>query len=196
MRNEDQRRLEVRDAVAELLVRLGSDLRDPNLADTPERVAKWLLSHFPSEEDYADAFKELRGAVFPTKYQGIIAQTGIRANGLCPHHLLPVSYDVAVGYIPDDSALGLSKLARVANLTLSRAGLQEDLTATLAKSLQELLGIMDVAVVVRGRHSCMSVRGVKMHSSVTTTSEMRGLFRTNTNDCKTEFLQLVHNRKD
>lgn len=192
----DKRIIGVRLAVADLLNALGVNLSDPNYVDTPDRYARWVLEHFPDRSSsIEDELRGLESKTFPTRYHGMVTQTGITVNGLCPHHLLPVTYDVAVGYIPKDKAIGLSKLARIAHSILSPAGLQEDGTVLIAEVFSLLLDVEDVAVVVRGVHSCMTVRGIREHDSETTTSEMRGVFLSNERQAKDEFLQIVYNRK-
>jgi GTP cyclohydrolase I len=188
----DGRQNLVLSAVENMLLYLGCDLSDPNLIGTPRRVSTWMLQLFPTEEERHKQFQALRGAVFPTPYRGMVSQTGITVSGACIHHLMPIDYCVSIGYLPDEKAIGLSKLARAAKLYLSPAGIQEDATRHLADGLVELLEVENVAVVVRGRHSCMVARGVEMPDSLTTTSEMRGAFLLDEGGCKSEFLQLVY----
>lgn len=187
----DVTRTTTEEVLVQLLMTLGADPDDPNFQGTPRRVAAWLRDHFITDEAFERNVEVLAKAVFPSDYDGMITQDHIIAYGLCPHHLMSVRYHVAVGYLPQRKVIGLSKLARVVNLCLARADLQEDLTVLLAKTLQQMLGTTDVAVVVKGKHSCMSVRGVKAHKSHTTTSEMRGHFQQDEGGCKSEFLRLI-----
>jgi GTP cyclohydrolase IA len=180
-------------AVKRLLTALDIDIHDPNYRDTPKRYAEWLMTHFPSDAEFVDRLDDLSTATFPSDYNGLVVQTKIQADGLCPHHLLPVRYKVAVGYLPEDQAIGLSKLTRITQLCFTKAGLQEDLTELLAAALQAALNTKDVAVVVQGVHMCMSVRGVKAHEGETTTSAMTGKFMRNEGGIKEEFLLLIKN---
>ncbi len=192
---QDERFGPVHAALVRLLTALDLDHKDPNLKGTPQRVAEWLLEKFPSEAADKAMLKELARAYFPTDYDGMLAQTDIRVYGLCPHHFKDVMYTIAVGYVPKGRAIGLSKLTRISEFCLGRATLQEDGTADLATTLQEVLATENVAVVVKGRHYCMVSRGVKQHNTMTTTAEMRGLFRKDESGIKSEFLQLVHGSK-
>lgn len=188
----EDRSKQVHAAVARLLTSLGVDWEHaPNYKETPRRMAAWLLEKFPDQENREVLRAQMARKVFPSSYDGIVAQSGIKVFGLCPHHLLPVVYDVSLGYLPHGYVIGLSKLTRLAELELGVAGTQEDVTMQLADSMIIMLRTNDVAVVVSGVHQCMAVRGVKQSFSRTTTSEMRGGFRTG--GLKEEFFRLVHN---
>lgn len=179
-------------AVKRLLTALDVDTKDENYKDTPKRYAEWVMEHFTTETEFNTSLRELSKSKFPSEYDGLVAQTHIIANGLCPHHLLPVKYKVTVGYLPTGMDIGLSKLTRITQLCLARAGLQEDLTQVLARSLQTALVTEDVAVIVRGEHMCMVCRGVKSIDSETITSSMMGRFIRDDKHARSEFLLLTH----
>lgn len=187
----DKRFRSTQTAVKYLLEKLGVNPDDPNYADTPRRVAEWLLEKFP-EAPEEDELKKLVTAYFPTEYTGMLAQTGIQVFGLCPHHLKDVEYSISIGYVPKERAIGLSKLSRLAEFCLGRAILQEDGTKKLADVLMSLLGTDNVAVVAKAKHYCMISRGVKQDAAITTTSEMRGVFLRNHSGIRNEFLALVN----
>lgn len=130
----------------------------------------------------------------------------IDVYSLCEHHLVPFHGRVHVAYIPDRFVLGISKLARIADLYSRRLQVQERLTKQIALAIMEVLKPLGVAVVLEAeyfillspqslpcihlRHMCMQMRGVQKSSSNTVTSAMLGVFRT---DPKTreEFLCLI-----
>lgn len=180
---------EVQPLVAQLLEGLKVDLRDPDFQETPRRLSSYLSEHFYSPQVAADRIAELKRAVFPSPNKDMVVVKAISVNGVCPHHVLPVLYKVSIGYIPDGHVLGLSKLARVAGICLARPVLQETGTVEVASAMSELLGTKHVAVVVRGRHLCMELRGVRQAATVTVTSDVRGLFRTDPT-VKSEFLHI------
>jgi GTP cyclohydrolase I len=93
----------------------------------------------------------------------------------CEHHLADIIGIAHVGYIPDGKIVGLSKLARLADLFARRLQVQERLTNQIADALVDVLEPKGVGVIVRASHACMSTRGVNVHGSVTTTSAMRGV---------------------
>lgn len=189
----DSRYTSTHAAIVRLLTALGVDQKDPNYKETPRRVATWLLTKFPLEPDQEVERQLLAKKAFPSNYDGLVAQVGIKVYGLCPHHFLPVAYTVAIGYLPQGKTIGLSKLARLAELELGVAITQEDGTSKLADSLKVMLSALDVAVVVHGVHNCMVVRGVKQQSTFTQTAEMYGKFRLDAGGLKSEFLALVRN---
>ena len=97
-----------------------------------------------------------------------------------------------VGYIPgeDGRITGLSKLARVVDLYAKRPQVQERLTAQVADAVERKLKPRGVIVVIEAEHLCMGMRGVRKPGSVTTTSAVRGLFKTN-NASRAEALNLI-----
>lgn len=172
-------------AVGDLLLALGQDTGDPNLRETPRRVAAayrelltpkpFNLTTFPNEEGYD---------------QLIIARS-IRFTSLCAHHLLPFTGVASVGYLPKERILGLSKLARVVESFAHGLQLQERMTSQIATWLDEQLSPKGVGVLVEAEHLCMSIRGVEQPGTTTVTSALLGCVR---NDPRTrqEFLKLAH----
>jgi GTP cyclohydrolase I len=98
----------------------------------------------------------------------------------CEHHLIPFSGKAHVAYIPnkDQQITGLSKIARVVDLLAKRPQVQERLTTEIADTLDAALSPRGVFVVIEAEHLCMTMRGIKKPGSVTVTSAVRGLFRT------------------
>ena len=161
----------------------------PNLKESHYRMMR-------AYEELADYDPQLidseLASVFPVKDDpGMVTLTNIEAVGLCPHHLLPVEYIVHVGYVPRKSAVGLSKLARVAVSMCKQLEIQEQITQDMAALLEDRLEPRGVIVVIRGRHGCMRFRGVKQENSWAVTSAVRGVFRDPKEQARSEFLALV-----
>jgi len=116
------------------------------------------------------------------------------ANGVvihnCPHHALPIKLNVSIAYLPHGYVIGVSKLARFAKLCARKLQLQEDYTRNLGMTLQKWLHTDDVAVLVKGRHACMEMRGAETEAEIIT-SEVLGAFRKEPS-VRQEFLQLIH----
>jgi len=113
-------------------------------------------------------------------------------TAMCLHHALPFRGKAAVGYIPDDGVVGLSKLPRLVQFYADNFTLQEIITSRVADAIQEVLHPKGAMVVLyASEHQCMSVRGIKDTHARTVTSAVRGVFRTNDAGCKDEFLQLI-----
>lgn len=152
---------------------LGLDLGDPNLADTPARVARawrFLFSGLDEPEPELRSFPNTEG------YSRTVAVGGIRFHSLCAHHLLPFVGTAHVAYVPKERVVGLSKLARVVEHFARRPQLQERLTEQIASLLDERLRPGGVMVLLEARHFCMEMRGVQKPGARTTTSAVRGAF--------------------
>ena len=171
-------------AVRDLLIALGEDLDDPELADTPRRVAAsygemlssphFNMTTFPNEDHYDE----------------LVVVRSIPMRSLCAHHLLPFIGVAHVAYLPGDRVVGLSKLARVVEHYASGLQIQERLTVQIADELSERLEPRGVGVVIEAEHLCMTLRGVQAQGTRTVTSALRGLVR---DDARTraEFLALA-----
>ena len=116
----------------------------------------------------------------------------IHTYSMCPHHLLPVEMIIHVGYVPKGKVLGLSKIPRLVELYARRPVLQEQLAVDIADSMMYYLKPLGVAVVIKGRHYCMIMRGVQKRESWTITSCVRGVFRDPKEKARDEFLKLIN----
>jgi len=167
----------VEDSVRIMLQSMGIDLTDENFKDTPKRVAKAyaeILRH-QDDNDRKNFLLTIKDKSFPTTYHGIVAQKRIKAISMCPHHMQPIHYEIDIGYVAKDRALGLSKITRIAEALAARMVLQETLTDDIADFFEKEINTKGVIVIVRGKHGCMTNRGVKQ-DIVTTTSSIRGIF--------------------
>ncbi|MCC6751163.1 MAG: GTP cyclohydrolase I [Deltaproteobacteria bacterium] len=166
----------------ELLVALGEDPERDGLKDTPQRYARWwreFIEHQPGRMDTS----------FASASSGqLVAVSGMRVWSLCEHHLLPFWCDVSVGYITGERVLGLSKFARIAHKYAHRLQIQERLVAQIAEEIGTATGSPDVAVMARGEHLCMSMRGVET-PAIMSSSEFRGRFKEHTT--REEFLSTL-----
>ncbi|MGH1526186.1 GTP cyclohydrolase I [Leifsonia sp. L25] len=155
-------------AIAELLHALGRDTTDPQLADTPRRVAAAFA-------ELLDA-PALRPTTFPNDegYDDLVLVRDIPFTSLCAHHLLPFRGVAHVGYLPGDRLLGLSKLARAVEHFSRDLQLQERLTVQIADYLDDELEPRGVGVVLEAEHLCMAVRGVRAPGATTRTSRFTG----------------------
>lgn len=160
--------------------------KDENFKETPARVAKAMIELCHGLYDETNNIK-----TFPTEYSGIVCVKHIQAVGLCPHHLMPIEYDISFAYIPDGKALGLSKIPRIIKSLAARPVLQEDLTTDITAEFNESLSPVGCAVVVTGKHGCMKFRGIKEQDSVVT-SEMSGAFAEN-EKTRNEFYKILEN---
>jgi GTP cyclohydrolase I len=119
----------------------------------------------------------------------MVCVSGLRVSSLCEHHLLPFWCDVSIGYIPDEKVLGLSKFARIAHQFAHQLQLQEQLGQQIADEISRITGTENVAVLLKGEHLCMMVRGIRT-PGIMTSSVMRGVFRTQS-EMRMEFLRMI-----
>jgi len=123
-------------------------------------------------------------------YDQMIIDTG-EDFSICSHHILPIMFDYYVGYIPDKRLCGLSKIARVVRNFAHRPQMQEKLTQEIADFLNKNLKPKGVIVVIKGIHLCKKMRGVRVPGKMIT-SAVKGVFATNEENCKEEFLRLIN----
>jgi GTP cyclohydrolase I len=181
-------------AVEIVLRDLGVDLEDENFQETPKRVVKAYreILRFQNQKTLDAFISETLKKSFPTNYKGIVAQKGIKTISMCPHHMQPIQYEIDLGYVAHKKAIGLSKLTRIVEAMSARMVLQESLTQDIAKVFNDgKLGADGVIVIVRGKHGCMTNRGVKQ-DLVTTTSTVLGIFESDV-ALRQEFLALNNN---
>jgi GTP cyclohydrolase I len=160
-----------------LLDGIGEDPERPGLRETPSRVARMYEEIFAGiDVDAADVVTVVEGADFDE----MIMVRDIPLYSVCEHHLLPFVGKAHVAYIPNKSQqiTGLSKVARVVDILAKKAQVQERLTTEIAEAIERALSPRGVFVVIEAEHLCMTMRGVKKPGSLTVTSAVRGLFRT------------------
>jgi GTP cyclohydrolase IA len=173
-----------------ILRALGLDLEDPNLKETPERVAKMYVELFHGLEEGA----EPKVTLFPNdeRYAAMVIEKDVPFYSLCSHHLIPFYGHAHMAYIPNDKIIGLSKMPRILDFYAQRPQLQERLTEQIAGFLSQKLSPQGVMVVVEARHLCVEMRGVKKPGALTVTSAIRGIFYNR--PVREEFLDLLNRR--
>jgi len=175
-------------AARDMIQALGEDPEREGLQKTPLRMAQAML--YFTKGYQSDIVEITNEAVFSENCDEMVIVRDIDIFSLCEHHLVPFYGKVHIGYIPQKKVLGLSKLARIAEIFCRRLQVQERLTKQIADAIQDILHPCGVAVVVECSHLCMVMRGVEKVGSNTITSSMTGVFR---EDAKTreEFFRLI-----
>jgi GTP cyclohydrolase IA len=177
------------EAVRTMMRSVGEDPEREGLVKTPERVYKAYRFMFGGYEQSAEEI--LRSALFTTSNDEMVLIKDIEFYSTCEHHLLPIIGRAHVAYIPDGKVVGLSKIPRVVDIFARRMQIQEQLTEQIADAIMQTIEPKGVAVVLQARHMCMEMRGVEKINSTTTSSALRGLFKS---DQKTrmEFFNLIN----
>ncbi len=178
----------MKDEVKKIIEELGEDPEREGLKGTPERVEKSLK--FLTEGYSQNIDEVVNGAIFQEDYNELVLVKDIKIYSLCEHHLLPFVGKAHIGYIPDGKIIGLSKIARVADMFAKRLQVQERLTTQIVDALSDKLKPKGVAAVIEAEHYCMMMRGVQKQDSVMITSAMRGIFLKDIRS-REEFLKLV-----
>lgn len=176
-------------AIRELLIATGEDPDREGLAETPRRVARSYEELFAGL--YTDP-DEVLDKTFDEAHEELVLQREIPMYSVCEHHLLPFHGYAHIGYIPNEQGrvTGLSKLARLVDLYARRPQVQERITSQIADALVRRLDPQGVIVVVEAEHLCMGMRGVRKPGSTTTTSAVRGVFRSSASS-RSEALALI-----
>jgi GTP cyclohydrolase I len=134
------------------------DRNDPNSMNTPHRLAKmWVNELFAGRFEPAPKI-----TVFPNRKQvdELIISRNITVMSVCSHHWQPISGTCAIGYIPGDHVLGLSKLSRIVEWFSRRGQIQEELGEQIADFIEDIIKPKALGVVIESKHYCMIARGV------------------------------------
>lgn len=173
------------DLFLRLLQWLEVDTTTPDLKETPARFVKAMQEMITQEE-----------FIFTTFDAGgmdeMIIEKDIPFYSLCEHHVLPFMGTATVAYIPGERIAGLSKIARAVRYYAKGLNTQEKMTQAIARGITDALNPRGVAVVVKARHLCMEMRGVKAPGVETFTSCMTGVFHPEQGGkAREEFLQII-----
>lgn len=181
----------IKKAVRTILKAVGEDPDRPGLKETPRRVAKMYQEMFAGLK--LEPARHLQ-VTFPETYDEIVLVRDIQFNSMCEHHLLPFNGVAHVAYIPNGRVTGLSKLARVVDEIARRPQVQERMTQSIADLLDQELDTAGAAVVVEAEHSCMAIRGIRKPGSLTVTSALRGVFKSNPSS-RAEVMALINRNR-
>lgn len=167
------------------------------LKETPKRVVKYWCELLEGQLYTNDEIAEMYGKCFPLNddvndvedielgedsgiNRDLVVETHIPIFSHCEHHLaLMYDMDVTIAYLPNTKVIGLSKMARVAEMVGKRLQLQEKIGADINEIMRKILGTEDVAVLISGKHGCMTARGAKSREALTRTASLSGEFKTN-----------------
>ncbi len=174
----------IREHIRGILIALGDDPEREGLKETPDRVARMYEEVFEGMNYTNDEIAEMFDKTFEDELefseqsQDLVIVRDIDVFSYCEHHIA-LMYDmkVTVAYIPSGKVIGLSKIARIADMAAKRLQLQERIGSDIADIIEKVTGSDDVAVLISARHSCMTARGIRKSDAKTYTETLRGRFR-------------------
>ena len=165
----------IKQAVRLIIEAIGDDPKREGLARTPDRVARMY------EEIFAGVGVEPseKISLFTSEnHDEMIVVKDIPFYSMCEHHLLPFWGKVSIGYIPGNNQItGLSSLVRLVEALAKRPQVQEKMTTDLADIIVNRLKPLGVIVIIKARHLCISMQGVKKEMTEVITSAQRGYLR-------------------
>ncbi|APH19513.1 GTP cyclohydrolase I FolE [Clostridium botulinum] len=168
-----------------ILIALGDNPEREGLKNTPKRVAKMYEEVFKGMCYSNDEIAEMFNVTFEDDLcindneNDMVFMKEIEIFSHCEHHLaLMYNMKVAIAYIPKKKIIGLSKIARIADMVGRRLQLQERIGSDIAEILQKITDSEDVAVIIEGEHGCMTTRGIEKPGTKTITTTLRGKFNT------------------
>lgn len=175
----------IEEHVRGILLALGDDPDREGLKDTPKRVAKMYEEIFDGMHYTNDEIAQMFNKTFEDDLaleestSDIVIMKDIEIFSHCEHHLaLMYNMKVTVAYVPSKKVIGLSKIARIADMVGRRLQLQERIGTDIAEIIQKITSSEDVAVIIEGEHGCMTTRGVKKPGTKTVSTTLRGRFNT------------------
>lgn len=161
---------DIKRALTTLLRAIGEDPDREGLCGTPDRIMRMWKEIFrgydPERAPKITTFSNRKG------FTGMVFDTG-DFYSMCEHHVLPFFGQYYFAYIPTAGGriLGISKVARVVGYCAARLQLQERLARDIVDMLSEALDgtAAGMAILLKGRHLCKSMRGVKNDGKMTVT---------------------------
>ncbi len=168
-------REKIKQSVRLMLEAIGEDPDREGLLRTPDRVARMY------EEIFSGVGVEPaeKVSLFTSEnHDEMIVVKDIPFYSVCEHHLLPFWGHVSIGYIPGNNQItGFSSLVRLVESVAKRPQVQDKMTTDLADTLVNRLKPLGVIVIIKARHLCIAMQGVKKEMTETITSAQRGYLR-------------------
>lgn len=169
--NEEEKLQEISRHVESIMNILGVEITQSTVG-TPNRIAKMYLNEvFSSLKPHALDELDSRMKLFDNtmNQEDLIVVKDIPFYSMCEHHFMPFFGKVAIGYVPNDKILGLSKFPRVVKHFSKLPQLQERLGDDIAKYIAEITKCKLVMVKIYDTtHTCCTARGVESEGSTNT----------------------------
>lgn len=167
---------------------MGLDLSDPNLIDTPKRIAKMWCNEFC--KNVGVEFEEYSEFPNDHDYDEIVVSDTIEFVSMCSHHFLPFSGKGWIAYMPDKKLVGLSKMSRALCHYAARPQLQENLCKQVIDNFVAHVEPKACMVILKATHGCIACRGVNQPNQKMVTSAVYGMAKELS--FKTEVFNLIN----
>ena len=164
-------------AFKEIILALGDDITREGLVDTPKRAAEMFVEQFEgmnyTNDEIAEMFDKTFDGDYLTTSSNVVVVKDIDVFSHCEHHLA-LMYDMTIdiAYIPNGRVIGLSKLARIADMVSKRLQLQERIGNDILYIVKKITKSNDILVRIEGCHSCVTSRGIKKKSRTKTIAKI------------------------
>jgi GTP cyclohydrolase I len=157
-------------AIEDLLIAIGENPQREGLIDTPKRVVKYWSELLEGTQYSNDEIAEMFNKTFTSKDKQLVEIKNIKCFSHCEHHMA-LMYDMTIDikYIPNGKVLGLSKFARICEMVTKRLQIQERIGSDIWYILNKILDTDKIEIHIKGKHSCMTARGIKNTESYTET---------------------------
>lgn len=190
--NEKPTREQALAAVRTMLAWAGDDPDREGLKDTPRRVVDAYTEFFEGYtidpvHELSRTFEEVEG------YDDMVLLRDMDFESHCEHHIVPIIGKAHIAYMPNKKVVGISKLARVLDIYAKRLQTQETMTAQIADVIMTALEPHGVAILIDAKHQCMTTRGVHKPNVSTTTTQFKGVFKTDA-ELRGRFLNLLNQK--
>lgn len=185
------------DAIRTIMRYIGEDPKRSGLQNTPERILRMYDEIFRGyKEDQKPRITTFRNSAHSEE---MVFDCGDYYS-MCEHHMLPFFGQYYFAYIPsaEGRILGISKVARVVGYCAAKLQLQERLCRDIIEMLDDALSHWNgkdvapshgFAIVMKGKHMCKSMRGVKNKGDMTV-SYFTGCFKKN-RQLRNEFFNMI-----
>jgi len=158
--------------IATFLEGMGVDTSDPNLTNTPERVAYAWATEFLGGYELSPAAVLSERFPAPRKAdRELVVVTGLHFRSMCPHHLMPYSGTAHIAYVPGKWILGFGRIAALLNCYAQRLALQEDIARNVAEALTTYAQAGGSACIIQATQTCLTHRHQGEQHSATTHAE-------------------------
>ncbi len=179
--------------IIEQLKAIGENPEREGLKDTPLRVLKMWGELYRGY----DLEQKPKVTVFNNNTDGLNYDQMIHDTGYfysqCEHHMVPFFGTYHFAYIPNKKVLGLSKVARIVDYYAAKLQVQERLGKEILDELEKELKPQAIGLVLKARHLCKEMRGVKKINGEMITSDLRGKFRSEP-ETRAEFISFVNSK--